>query len=110
MQVFFVAKQIENMTPQASVVERYKRPLPKLRNTKPDSSRYEERPTEAGTLNVAQLRQIVLLHEGKSDDHNGPMDIHQIAKKFRVDAAEVQRILQFVSLPPEDNKKEKGDI
>lgn len=93
------------------MAERYKRPLPKLRNTKPDSSRYEERPTtEAGTVNVAQLRQIVLLHEGKSDDHNGPMDIHQIAKKFRLDAAEVQRILQFVSLPPDENKKERGDV
>ncbi|GMN46433.1 hypothetical protein TIFTF001_015616 [Ficus carica] len=93
---------------EAFVVEKYERPLPKLRNTKPDSSRYEERPTAAGTLNVAQLRHIVLLHEGKADDHDGPMDVHQIAGKFRVDVAEVQRILQFVSLPPEDKKDQKN--
>ena len=90
------------------MVEKYKRPLPKLRNTKPDSSRYEERPTAAGTLNVAQLRHIVLLHEGKADDHDGPMDLHQIAEKFQVDVAEVQRILQFVSLPPDDKKDQKN--
>lgn len=91
---------------QASVVERYKRPLPKLRDTKPDSSRIEERPAPAGTLNVAQLRHIMLLYEGKADDHNGPMDVHQIAEKFRIDVGQVQRIVQFVSVPPEDSSKE----
>lgn len=85
------------------MVEKYKRPLPKLRDTKPDSSRYEERPAAAGTLNVAQLRHIILLHQGKAEDHNGRMEVDQIAEKFRVDVAEVRRILQFVSLPPEDS-------
>ncbi|KAF2313889.1 hypothetical protein GH714_018616 [Hevea brasiliensis] len=80
----------------AAVVERYNRPMPKLRNTKPDSGRYEERPAPQGTLNVAQLRHIMLLHQGKADDHNGPMDIHQIAKKFRLEVAQVEQILQYV--------------
>lgn len=92
------------------MVENYKRPLPKLRSTKPDSSRYEERPTPAGTLNVAQLRHVVLLHEGKADDHDGPMDVHQIAEKYRIDVAEVRRILQFISLPPEDKKKDENNF
>ncbi|OAY27757.1 uncharacterized protein LOC110601886 [Manihot esculenta] len=92
---------------EAGVVERYNRPMPKLRNTKPDSGRYEERPAPQGTLNVAQLRHIMLLHQGKADDHNGPMDVHQIANKLKLEVAQVQRILQFVSLPPEDSNKQK---
>ncbi|CAB4262733.1 unnamed protein product [Prunus armeniaca] len=94
---------------EAFVVEKYKRPLPKLRDTKPDSGRYEERPAAPGTLNVAQLRHIILLHQGKAEDHNGPMEADQIADKFRVDVAEVRKILQFVSLPPEDSSKQKNN-
>ncbi|KAL6190989.1 hypothetical protein ACLB2K_037383 [Fragaria x ananassa] len=92
---------------EAHVVEKYKRPLPKLRDTKPDSGRFEERAAPPGTLNVAQLRHIILLHQGKAEDHNGPMEVQKIAEKFRVDVAEVRRIVQFVSLPPEDNSKQK---
>lgn len=92
-------------TVQATVVEKYDRPLPKLRNTTLESSRYEERPAPSGTLNVSQIREIILLHQGRSDDHKGSMDINGIAERFRVDAAQVQRILQFVSLPPEDASK-----
>ncbi|KAE9594246.1 hypothetical protein Lal_00001456 [Lupinus albus] len=88
---------------EAFVVQKSSRPMPRLRNTKPDSSSYEERPVPTGTLNIAQLRHIILLHEGKADDHNGPMDAHQIAEKFQVDVVQIQRILQFLSKPPEDN-------
>ncbi|XP_022849305.1 uncharacterized protein LOC111371508 [Olea europaea var. sylvestris] len=94
---------------EASLVEKYKRPLPKLRNMTPDSSGYEERPAPLGTLNVAQIRQIILLHQGKADDHDGPMDIPQIAKRFNVDAVQVQRIIQFTALPPEDSFKRKDN-
>ncbi|KAI4345433.1 hypothetical protein L6164_012558 [Bauhinia variegata] len=93
---------------EAFVVEKHNRTLPKLRNTKPGSARYEERHVPEGTLNVAQLRHVVLLHEGKADDHNGPMNVHLIAEKFRVDASQIQRILQCLSLPPEDSIKEKN--
>ncbi|KAF8392609.1 hypothetical protein HHK36_022955 [Tetracentron sinense] len=92
---------------EASVMERYTRPMPKLRNTKPESSLDEEKPVPPGTLNVAQLRRIILLHQGKANDHDKPMDTHQIAKEFRIDAAQVQRIFQFLSLPPEDSSKQK---
>ncbi|KAG5555007.1 hypothetical protein RHGRI_012528 [Rhododendron griersonianum] len=94
---------------EASVVDKYKRPMPKLRNTTVDSGRYEERPVPPGTLNVAQLRHIILLHQGKADDHSGPMDVHQIAEKFRVDVAQIQKILQSVSLPPEDSSRKRDD-
>lgn len=93
---------------EAFVAEKYSRPMPKLRNTKPDSGRYEERPVPAGTLNVAQLRHILLLHEGKADDHNGPMDAHQIAEKYNVDVAQIQRILQFLSQTPEGSSTDKN--
>ncbi|EEF45517.1 conserved hypothetical protein [Ricinus communis] len=92
---------------EAAVVERYNRPMPKLRNTTLDSARYEERPAPPGTLNVAQLRQIMLLHQGKADGQNAPIDIHQIAEKFRLEVAQVQQILEFVSLPPEESNKQK---
>ncbi|XVE82128.1 hypothetical protein DITRI_Ditri15bG0122000 [Diplodiscus trichospermus] len=92
---------------EAFVVENSTRPLPKLRNTTPESGRYEERPAPPGTLNVKQLQHLMLLHQGKADDHNGPMDFQQIAEKFRLDVAQVQRIVQFLSLPPEDSTKQK---
>ncbi|MED6130281.1 hypothetical protein PIB30_000183 [Stylosanthes scabra] len=92
---------------EAFVVEKSKRPMPKLRDTKPDSGRYEERPVPTGTLNVAQLRHIFLLHEGRAEDHKGPMEIHKIAEKFRLEAVQIQRIVQFLSLPPENSNQEK---
>ncbi|KAK9266308.1 hypothetical protein L1049_016443 [Liquidambar formosana] len=94
---------------EAFVVEKYNRPMPKLRDTKPESGRYEEKPVPPGTLNVAQLRHIILLHQGKADDHDGPMEVQQIAEKFRVDAVQVQQILRVLSLPPEDSNKQKNN-
>ncbi|XP_050218772.1 uncharacterized protein LOC126669363 [Mercurialis annua] len=94
---------------EAAVGERYDRPMPKLRNTKPDSTRYEERPAPPGTLNIAQLRHMMLLHQGKADDQTGPMDIHQIANKFRLEVDQVQQILKFVTLPPEEKKEERSN-
>lgn len=91
------------------MVEKYKRPLPKLRNTTAESNRYEQRHAPPGTLNIAQIRQIIQLHQGKSNDHDGPMDASQIAERFRVDVAQIQNILQFVSLPPENDIKKKND-
>ncbi|KAF5184598.1 dynein beta chain, ciliary protein [Thalictrum thalictroides] len=87
---------------EAFVVEKYDRPMPKLRNTSADSN-YSGKPAPPGTLNVAQLRQILQLHQGKSIDHAGSMDVHQIAEKFRIDVTQVEKILRFISLPPEDS-------
>ncbi|KAJ0802150.1 hypothetical protein HanPI659440_Chr03g0125901 [Helianthus annuus] len=83
--------------------------MPKLRNTTAETGRYEQRPAPPGTLNVAQLRHIILLYQGKADDHNGPMDVKQIAEKFKVDVAQVQRAVQFLSMPPEYFNKKKKD-
>ncbi|KAE8712379.1 Detected protein of confused Function [Hibiscus syriacus] len=92
---------------EAFVTENPTRPLPKLQNTTTESVRYEDKPTPPGTLNVKQLQHIMFLHQGKADDHDGPMDVNRIAEKFRLDVAQVQTILQFISLPPEDNTKSK---
>ncbi|GAB2266454.1 hypothetical protein Dimus_001462 [Dionaea muscipula] len=95
---------------EAFMVEKYNRALPKLRNTKTDGGRYEDRSVPAGTLNVAQLRHIMLLQTGKADDHDGPMDIKEIAQRFQVDVSQIQKILSFLSLPPEDNNtKQRHD-
>ncbi|KFK39445.1 hypothetical protein AALP_AA3G246000 [Arabis alpina] len=92
---------------EAAVVETSKRPLPKLRNTTPESTRYEEKPVPQGTLNVAQVRHIMLLYQGKAQDHNGPMSVNEIAEKYRIDASQVQKITQFLSLPPEVTNRQK---
>ncbi|KAL9829567.1 hypothetical protein AtNW77_Chr3g0180381 [Arabidopsis thaliana] len=92
---------------KASVVETSKRPLPKLRNTTPESTRYEENPVPQGTLNVAQVRHIMLLFQGKSQDHHGPMGVNEIAEKYRIDVSQVQKITQFLSLPQEITDKQK---
>ncbi|KAL1197443.1 hypothetical protein V5N11_012025 [Cardamine amara subsp. amara] len=92
---------------EASLVETSKRPLPKLRNTTPESTRYEEKPVPQGTLNVAQVRHIMLLYQGKAQDHSGPMSVNEIAAKFRIDVSQVQKITQFLSLPPEVTNKQK---
>ncbi|KAL7601011.1 uncharacterized protein LOC111887290 isoform X1 [Lactuca sativa] len=96
-------------TGEAYVVDKYNRPMPKLRNTTPESGRYEHKPAAPGTLNVGQLRHIILLYQGKAEDHNGPMDVNQIAKRYRLDVSQVQRAVQFLSLPPEFLNKPKRD-
>lgn len=90
---------------EASVVERYNRPMPKLRNTKPNSGRYEETPAPPGTVNVVQIRHILLLHQGKADDHDGPMSVDQIAQKFRIDVEQVHKILESLMLPPKHSSR-----
>lgn len=92
---------------EASVVERYERPMPKLRNRDVGSSKYEDRPAPPGTLNVAQMRHIILLHEGKADDHDTPMPAPQIAQMYNLKVEQIQTLLQFLSLPPEDSLREK---
>lgn len=87
------------------MVERYNRPMPKLRNTKPNSGRYEETPAPLGTLNVAQIRHILLLHQSKADDDDGPMSVDQIAQKFHIDVQQVNKILESLTLPPERSSK-----
>lgn len=88
-------------------MESSKRPLPKLRNTTPESTRYEEKPVPQGTLNVAQVRHIMLLYQGKAQDHSGPMSVDEIAKNYRIDVSQVKKITQFLSLLPEVNDKQK---
>ncbi|XP_058083232.1 uncharacterized protein LOC131231148 [Magnolia sinica] len=94
---------------EASVVERYNRPMPKLRSSKAEVGHDEQKSAPPGSLTIAQLRHILLLHQGKADDHDGPMDAHNIAKKFRIDTAQVEKVLQFLSLPPENITKTKND-
>lgn len=88
---------------QAFIVEKYNRPMPKLRSSKAETGTNERKSEPTGTLYAAQLEQINLLYQGKSEEHKGPMVVQEIAQKFRIDAARVERIVQFLSLPPENN-------
>ncbi|KAL5983835.1 hypothetical protein ACLOJK_017930 [Asimina triloba] len=90
------------------VAERYSRPMPKLRTTKAEASD-EQKAVPPGTLDINQLRHIFLLHQGKADDHHGPMDAHGIAEKFRLDVVQIEKILQHASLPPEESTKKQND-
>ncbi|RRT81347.1 hypothetical protein B296_00017420 [Ensete ventricosum] len=89
----------------AGIVERYNRPMPKLRSSREEAGASGQKPLPPGTLSVEQVRQIILLHQGKAVEHPGPMDIQDIANKFGVDAAQVQQITRFMSLPPQDGER-----
>lgn len=92
---------------QAFVVQKSKRPMPKVRNTTPDTGRYEERPVAAGTLNLAQLRHIMLMSQGKTDEHDRPLGLKEIAERFQLDVVQLEKIFQHVSLPPENDISKK---
>lgn len=91
---------------QASVVERYNRPLPKVRTSEAEPGQARQRPP--GTLNVGHIQEIIQLYQGKSSSHHGPMSVDQIASRFRVEVSVVRGIVQFVSLP-QDEGIEKND-
>ncbi|KAL2938238.1 Protein split ends [Bienertia sinuspersici] len=88
---------------EAFVVQKTKRPMPKVRNTTPETGRYEERPVAAGTLNIAQLRHIMRLSQSKEDEHSRSRGLKEISECFQVDAVHLEKIFQHLSLPPEDN-------
>ncbi|KAM0954341.1 hypothetical protein DsansV1_C01g0010011 [Dioscorea sansibarensis] len=85
---------------EAFIVEKYNRPMPKLRTSKVEAD--GQKPIPPGTLTAAQVQEIILLYQGKSSEHRGKMQVDEIAKKFSIDAIQVQSIVQFISLPPED--------
>lgn len=85
---------------QAFIVEKYNRPMPKLRTSKAEAD--GQKPIPPGTLTAVQVQEIILLYQGKSSEHQGKMQVDEIAKKFSIDAIQVQRIVQFISLLPED--------
>lgn len=91
----------------AAVVPKYNRPLPKLRKTSVDTSSGGEKTLAPGTFTVAQLRQMLLLHEGKAENQEKPMDPKGIADRVQLDVRVVQKIIHYVSLPPVSNAEGK---
>ncbi|WOL18868.1 hypothetical protein Cni_G27665 [Canna indica] len=92
---------------EAGIVERYNRPMPKLRTSSEQAGASGHKQLPPGTLSIEHVRQIILLHQGKAEDHTRSMGIQDIAKKFGVDAAHVQEIIKFVSLPEDVGKSKK---
>ncbi|KAK8953997.1 hypothetical protein KSP39_PZI002171 [Platanthera zijinensis] len=93
---------------EAIIVQKYKRPLPKVRSSKTKLETPDQKPTVPGTLTIAQVQEIMILKQGKSTDQIGPTEIHDISKRFGVDAALVEKIVQFVSLPSEGRENGGG--
>uniref|UniRef100_J3NDY7 Uncharacterized protein n=1 Tax=Oryza brachyantha TaxID=4533 RepID=J3NDY7_ORYBR len=95
---------------EAFVVDRYNRPLPKVRTSRSEPGEGGHRQLPPGTINVSHVHEIIQLYQGKSSNHPGPMSVDEIASKFRVEASVVQNIVQFVSLPQDEhvNKKEEN--
>jgi predicted transcriptional regulator len=56
---------------------------------------------------VEHIQEIIQLYQGKSSSHHGPMSVDDIASKFRVEAATVKNIVQFVSLPQDEDIEKK---
>lgn len=83
----------------------YTRSLPKLRSSTAEPGASEQKPLPPGTLSIEHVRQIILLHQGKAEDHPSKMDVQDIAKQYGVDVEHVQQIIQFMSLPPEEDGK-----
>ncbi|XP_066356471.1 uncharacterized protein [Miscanthus floridulus] len=94
---------------EASVVQRYNRPLPKVRTSKAEPGQSGSRQLPSGALNVQHIQEIIQLYQGKSTNHPGPMSVDDIASRFRVEASVVQNIVQFVSLPQDENVKKKEE-
>ena len=94
---------------QASVVQQYNRPLPKVRTSKAEPGQSGSRQLPSGALNVQHIQEIIQLYQGKSTNHPGLMSVDDIASRFRVEANVVQNIVQFVSLPQDENVKKKEE-
>lgn len=92
---------------EASVVERYNRPLPKVRTSESEPGQSRQLPP--GTLKVGHIQEIIQLYQGKSSNHRGPMSVDQIASRFRVEASVVHGIVQFVSLPQDEGVEKKDE-
>lgn len=94
---------------QASVVQRYNRPLPKVRTSKAEPGQGGGRQLPSGALNVQHIQEIIRLYQGKSTNHQGPMSVDDIASRFGVEASAVQNIVRFVSLPQDEGVEKKEE-
>uniref|UniRef100_A0A0D9Y013 Acyl-CoA-binding domain-containing protein n=1 Tax=Leersia perrieri TaxID=77586 RepID=A0A0D9Y013_9ORYZ len=90
---------------EAFVVDRYNRPLPKVRTSRSEPGEGGHRQLPPGTINVSHVHEIIQLYQGKSSNHPGPMSVDEIASKFRVEASVIQNIVQFVSLPQDEHNR-----
>lgn len=94
---------------EASVVQRYNRPLPKVRTSKAEPGQGGGRQLPSGALNVQHIQEIIRLYQGKSTNHQGPMSVDDIASRFGVEASAIQNIVRFVSLPQDEGVEKKEE-
>ncbi|XP_078175598.1 dynein beta chain, ciliary protein [Carex rostrata] len=94
---------------EASIRESYGRPLPKVRSSKANVEESAQRSLTPGTLSIEHIHQIILLHQGKSNGQQGPMETKEIAERFHVDTIVIEKIVQSISLPQEEDNNNKSE-
>ncbi|KAG9444789.1 hypothetical protein H6P81_016129 [Aristolochia fimbriata] len=94
---------------EAFIVERYNRPMPRLRRTKAVDGDDGPKAPPPGTLDIAKLKEILLEHQGKASDEKGSMNARQIAEKYNVEVEYVEKILSYVSLPSEESGNKSNE-
>ncbi|XP_068658716.1 uncharacterized protein [Aristolochia californica] len=94
---------------EAFIVEKYNRPMPKLRSTEAVAGDNGPKAPPPGTLDIEKLKEILLVHQGKTSDHKGSMGARQIAEKFNIEVDYVEKMLSYVSLPPEESGNKRNE-
>ncbi|KAF3330271.1 hypothetical protein FCM35_KLT03625 [Carex littledalei] len=94
---------------EASIRETYGRPLPKVRSSKANVEGSAQQSLTPGTLSIEHIHQIILLHQGKSNGQQGPMATKEIAERFHVDTIVIEKIVQSISLPQEEDNNKKSE-
>lgn len=94
---------------KASIRESYSRPLPKVRSSKANVEESAQRSLTPGTLSIEHIHQIILLHQGKFNGQQGPMATKEIAERFHVDTFVIEKIVQSISLPQEEDNNNKSE-
>lgn len=82
----------------------HRRPLPSNRHTSVGTGPSEDFIVAPGTLNLAHIRQMLSSYQGLAESDERHLDGQALAKKYNVDAALLEKVLQFCEIP---EKKEE---
>jgi len=93
----------------AHVSSEFRRPKPMNRHTTAATGPDEEKVVTSGSLNIAGIREVLLLHQGLSEGQEKPLDAEALSKKYNVDVELLEGLFQYTTLPapqtPEDSSQ-----
>lgn len=94
---------------QAHVSAEFRRPKPMNRHTSAATGPDEEKVVTSGSLNIAGIREVLLLHQGLSEGQEKPLDAEALSKKYNVDVELLEGLFRYTTLPapqtPEDSSQ-----